>query len=104
MCFSFWTNPSLQQYQHRKATIIARSRSHAWGGQSPLCQDTQDTQNTDQNLLTQAQNLRSGISGVSLDEEATQLVTYQRGYEAIAKMVTVLDDLTETVIQMITPT
>jgi flagellar hook-associated protein 1 FlgK len=66
--------------------------------------NAQDAQSTDQNLLTQAQNLRSGISGVSLDEEATQLVTYQRGYEAIAKMVTVLDDLTETVIQMITPT
>ena len=58
-------------------------------------------QTSDQQLLTQAQSLRSQISGVSLDAEATNLIQFQRSYQAVAKMVTVLDDLTNTLLNMI---
>lgn len=61
------------------------------------------TQNasTAQQVLTQAQTLRSHISSVSLDEEATQLIAFQRAYQATSKMLSILNDLTATVINII---
>ncbi len=56
---------------------------------------------TDNQLLTQAQTLRSNISGVSLDDQATQLISYQRAYEATSKLIAVLDDLTNTAVNLI---
>jgi flagellar hook-associated protein 1 len=56
---------------------------------------------TQQDLLTQARSMRSEISSVSLDEEAAELIQYQNAYEATAKIVTTLDSLTQTTIQML---
>lgn len=49
------------------------------------------------NLLDQ----RGAISGVSLDEEAANLVRYQRAYEASAKVISVVDDLLQTLLAMV---
>jgi flagellar hook-associated protein 1 len=47
------------------------------------------------NLMTQQlQNERDALSGVSLDEESANLVSYQRAFEAAARMVSVVDNLT----------
>lgn len=54
-----------------------------------------------QQLVAQAQNARSQISGVSLDAEAAQLMQLQQSYQAVAKMISVVDDLTQSVINMI---
>jgi flagellar hook-associated protein 1 FlgK len=56
---------------------------------------------TDQQLLTQAQTARSNISGVSLNEQAAALIQFQRSYQAAAKMITVLDDMTNTVLSIL---
>jgi flagellar hook-associated protein 1 FlgK len=45
-------------------------------------------------VLTQLQNQRSDISGVSLDEEASNLILYQRAYEAAAEVVAAINDVT----------
>ncbi len=58
-------------------------------------------QTTDQQLLTQAQSTRSSVSGVSLDSQAAILIQYQRSYQAVAKMITVLDDMTNTVLSIL---
>jgi flagellar hook-associated protein 1 FlgK len=55
---------------------------------------------TRQDLLTQARSMRSDISSVSLDEEAARLIEYQKAYEATAKAVTTLNELTQTTIDM----
>ena len=60
-----------------------------------------DTQTVQESRLTQAQNIRKQISGVSLDQEASNLIDFQRSYQAAAKIFTVLDDLTNTVIGLI---
>jgi flagellar hook-associated protein 1 FlgK len=60
-----------------------------------------DASSTDQLLLTQAQSLRSQLSGVSLDHEATELIGFERAYQATAKMLSILNDLTGTVINII---
>jgi flagellar hook-associated protein 1 FlgK len=60
-----------------------------------------DNQSTKQQLLNQAQTLRQQDSGVSLDQEAEHLIAFQRSYQANAKMLTVLDSLTQTLIGII---
>ncbi len=64
-------------------------------------QDAKNAQQTTNDLLVQARSLRSDVSGVSLDEEAANLIQYQRAYEANAKLVTVLDELTNTTINLL---
>jgi flagellar hook-associated protein 1 len=61
----------------------------------------QNNQTTQQQLLSQAQTLRSNVSGVSLDEEATLMTEYQQSYDAISKLVTVLQGIVQTVLDMI---
>jgi flagellar hook-associated protein 1 len=63
----------------------------------------QSTGATKQSLLSQAQSLRQQVSGVSLDEEAENLLQYQRAYDAISKMVGVLNTLSQTVINLLPP-
>jgi flagellar hook-associated protein 1 FlgK len=62
----------------------------------------QGSETTKQNLLSQAQALRQQASGVSLDAQATQLIEYEQSYNASAKMLTVLDELTESIMAVIT--
>ena len=45
-------------------------------------------------------NFRESISGVSLDEEYANLVIYQQAYEASARVITLLQELLETAINM----
>ena len=54
-------------------------------------------------VLQQLTNQQASISGVSLDEEATNLVMYQRAYDASARVISVVDELNEASIDMFTP-
>jgi flagellar hook-associated protein 1 FlgK len=57
---------------------------------------------TNQNLiLTQVQSARNSFSGVSLDEEMTNMLKYQRAYDASAKLIKVVDDMMSTIISTI---
>ena len=51
--------------------------------------------------LAQAQSMRQSESGVSLDAEAVNVLQFQAGYQAIAKMVATLQTLTQSLIDMI---
>jgi flagellar hook-associated protein 1 FlgK len=51
-------------------------------------------------LVTQLDNSRQSTSGVSLDEEMTNLVQQQSAYEAAAKLVNVIADMMQVVINM----
>jgi flagellar hook-associated protein 1 FlgK len=61
----------------------------------------QSNQATDQQLVTQTQNLRQQVSGVDLNAEAIKMLQFQQSYGAAAKMVTILDSLSQTVVNMI---
>jgi flagellar hook-associated protein 1 len=63
----------------------------------------QNNSTTDQSLLSQSESLRQQISGVSLDEQAENLMQYQRSYDAISKMVTVLNNLSLDVVNILPP-
>ncbi|NLL52868.1 MAG: flagellar hook-associated protein FlgK, partial [Peptococcaceae bacterium] len=49
-------------------------------------------------LLNQLLNQKESASGVSLDEEMTNIIKFQKSYAAAARLVTVLDDMLEKII------
>ena len=51
--------------------------------------------------LTQLTNQQSSVSGVSTDEESTNLIRYQQAYEAAAEVVTTLASLMNATLQMV---
>ncbi|MFC1556302.1 flagellar hook-associated protein FlgK [candidate division KSB1 bacterium] len=52
-------------------------------------------------LIDQFQNLRDATSGVSLDEEFVNLIKYQRGFQASAKVITTVEEMFESLINMV---
>ena len=48
-------------------------------------------------LLTQQ---RAGVSGVSLDEEMSSMIQYQRSYQASAKLISTVNELFQTILSM----
>jgi flagellar hook-associated protein 1 FlgK len=51
-------------------------------------------------VLGQLQDQRGSISGVSLDEEAANLIRYQRAYEASARVVSTINSILDTTINL----
>lgn len=49
-------------------------------------------------LLNQLKNNRTEVSGVSLDEEMTNMVRFQQSYNAAARLVTTMDEMIDTVV------
>ncbi|MEO8662068.1 MAG: flagellar hook-associated protein FlgK [Bryobacteraceae bacterium] len=71
---------------------------------STVGQESASAKDNSQNqaqVAAQAHSLRDQASGVSLDDQAVHLLEFQRSYEAAAKMISVLKDLTETAINII---
>lgn len=56
---------------------------------------------TQAGVLTQLKNHRNSLSGVNLDEEAINLIKYQKAYQASAKFATVLDALSQDILNML---
>ncbi|HVM91862.1 MAG TPA: flagellar hook-associated protein FlgK [Terriglobales bacterium] len=65
-----------------------------------MAMQAQDNANASSSSLTQLNNQLGAISGVSIDEETTNLMNYQRAYQAAARIVTTVDTLTQTVLEM----
>jgi flagellar hook-associated protein 1 FlgK len=59
-------------------------------------------QQAQQQVVTQTEALRDQASGVSLDDQAVALLSFQKGYEATARLLTTLNSIAETAINMIT--
>lgn len=52
-------------------------------------------------VLAQAQKLRDSVSGVSLDEEAVNLIKFQRSYQSSARVIRIVSDLLEEAINLV---
>ncbi len=52
-------------------------------------------------IVEQLSNQKAAVSGVSLDEEMTNLIQYEQAYQAAARMISTVDDLMETVLHMV---
>ncbi len=76
-----------------RATRRSSSRSAA------TCRTAKDEQANLQTTVTAINNQRQSVSGVSLDEEMTNLISFQRGYQASARTLTAMDSMLETLIE-----
>ena len=61
-------------------------------------QSAEDEQSTSQAMVSAIGNQRESVSGVSLDEEMTNLISFQRGYEASARTMNAMDEMLDTLI------
>jgi flagellar hook-associated protein 1 FlgK len=62
-------------------------------------QSAKDDQTNLQTTVTAINDQRESVSGVSLDEEMTNLISFQRGYQASARTLTAMDSMLETLIE-----
>ena len=65
-----------------------------------LLSDARENQDYRSQMVVQARSLRSQLSAVSLDEEATLVIGFQRAYQANSRMVVILNELLQNVIDM----
>jgi len=49
-------------------------------------------------VMAQLSNRRESVSGVSIDEEVTNLLKYQRSYEANSRVINTLNEMLDTLI------
>ncbi len=63
--------------------------------------DARTAASSDATSLVSAQANRQQISGVSLDQEAVNITAYQRSYQASARIVSILDQLTSDEVNLI---
>jgi len=49
-------------------------------------------------LLAQLSNRRESVSGVSVDEEVTNLIKYQRSFEANSRVISTISEMLDTLI------
>ncbi|MGZ4195988.1 MAG: flagellar hook-associated protein FlgK [Solirubrobacteraceae bacterium] len=61
----------------------------------------QGTQSTGNSLLQAINGQRQSVSGVSLDEEMTNLITFQRAYQASARVMNAIDTTLDTLINQV---
>jgi flagellar hook-associated protein 1 FlgK len=65
------------------------------GAASALAQQKQSTQDA---ITTSVDALRSSVSGVSYDEEVSNMVTYQQAFQASSRVLTTIDSMLDTLI------
>lgn len=59
-----------------------------------MAQESQDA------IVKQLNNIRESVSGVSLDEEATRMIEYQKSFDASARLIRTADEMFDTVLNL----
>ncbi len=65
-----------------------------------LAQRANSDLESQQNIVDQLKNTRESISGVSLDEEATKMIEFQKSFEANARIIKMADEMFDTVLNL----
>ena len=53
-----------------------------------------------QSIMTQLNRVRDQVSGVSIDEETTNLMQFQHAFDASARVIKAADEMLETVLRL----
>ncbi len=80
---------TFHEYYNRMITSL--------GSESNYASDVKDSRDV---ILQNIENRRDALSGVSIDEETSNLIEYQHAYEAAAKLVTTADEMISTLLEM----
>lgn len=65
-----------------------------------LTQRAIKAQESQKNMMSQLTNIRESISGVSLDEETTKMIEFQKAYDASARLIRTADEMFDTVLNL----
>ncbi len=63
-------------------------------------EEAQDRIRNQETLLKNLANLRESVSGVNLDEEMANMVAFQHGYNAAARVISTMDKMLETILRL----
>jgi len=85
-------------YNNRTISESYSSMVSSIGNEAKLTENLADANKL---ILDQLESRRSEISAVSVDEEMTNILTYQRSYDASAKLIKVADELLQTIINLV---
>ena len=91
------TNPADQISGQTILQFLSSMATQA--GQS--ASDAQTGSNLHAQLLAQSRSLQTHVSGISLDAEAAQVLQLQQGYQAASKMVSVINSLSDALLNMV---
>ncbi|MFZ4402525.1 MAG: flagellar hook-associated protein FlgK [Pseudobdellovibrionaceae bacterium] len=65
-----------------------------------ITQGAMKSQSSQENILNQLGQIRESISGVSLDEEATKMIEFQKTYDASARLIKTADEMFDTILNL----
>lgn len=68
------------------------------GGVATATQSAQQASALQDSVVSNVNSLKSSVSGVNYDEEVTNMLTYQRAFQASSRVLTTLDDMLDTLI------
>jgi flagellar hook-associated protein 1 len=91
----------LSQQQLLNGTTISDSYSNLVSGMGNDKLTADQLSDSSQLILQQLQDQKNSYSGVSVDEEMANVIKFQRSYEASAKLITVADDMLQTVLGLV---
>ncbi|MGE0763552.1 MAG: flagellar hook-associated protein FlgK [Bdellovibrionales bacterium] len=63
-------------------------------------QRANSAQTSQKDIYAQLRNIRESISGVSLDEETTKMIEYQKSFDASARLIRTADEMMDTVLNL----
>ncbi len=94
-----------QLQQENKAANSTMTFANFYGGMigeiGSLMQEATSFSQGQSLMVQQLENQRESEMGVSLDEEMTNLIKYQRAYQATAKLVSMADEMAQTILNMV---
>jgi len=61
-------------------------------------EESRDRLSNQESILKNLGNLRESVSGINLDEEMSNMVAFQHGYNAAARVISTMDKMLETII------
>jgi flagellar hook-associated protein FlgK len=65
-----------------------------------VAQRAMKAQESQKNVISQLTNIRESISGVSLDEETTKMIEFQKTYDASARLIKTADEMFDTILNL----
>lgn len=93
---SYGDNSTLQMVSGATNDDFWRAVAAEVGVKAEEAERNSENQDT---LVNELDNKRQSVSGVSLDEEATDMIRYQHAFNAASRFITVVDEMLETIVE-----
>jgi len=91
----------IQFYQSVQGSTVFDFHNSTVGQIGSKVQESEFLSRSAEMIVQNLQNQRDSVSGVSLDEEITNLIKHEQAYQAAARMVSTVDEMMQTVLNML---